>query len=141
MATGKFAQMPLAALIGLGTLAGFVRADDGKTPGATLPPPRAVVGDQEGIVVTPQLEGQSAGAEAQQHPFGQGIKDYFQKHGWCCYSSHNSFTCGTLKSECIFIFGSCRDFFGEPCLKGPPASGDLAVYGNGTSRRCRNCAP
>lgn len=28
--------------------------------------------------------------------------------------------CSSLKSECIFFFGSCRQFFGEPCLKGPP---------------------
>lgn len=37
-----------------------------------------------------------------------------------CWASHNCPTCGSLKSECIFLFGSCRQFFGEPCLKGPP---------------------
>src|SRR5947209_13372277 len=37
-----------------------------------------------------------------------------------CWASHNGYSCGSAKSECIFVFGSCRQFFGEPCLKGPP---------------------
>ena len=39
-----------------------------------------------------------------------------------CWSSFNGYTCGSLRAECDFIFGSCRTFFGEPCLKGPPPS-------------------
>jgi hypothetical protein len=37
-----------------------------------------------------------------------------------CYSHYNDFTCGSLRSDCRFIFGSCRQFFGERCIKGPP---------------------
>ncbi|HVS37042.1 MAG TPA: hypothetical protein VMS17_15890 [Gemmataceae bacterium] len=37
-----------------------------------------------------------------------------------CWASHNGYSCGSLQSEGTFIFGSCRQFFGDPCLKGPP---------------------
>ena len=37
-----------------------------------------------------------------------------------CWASHNGYSCGSARSEAVFIFGSCRQFFGEPCLKGPP---------------------
>lgn len=37
-----------------------------------------------------------------------------------CWSTHNGYSCGSLRSEGVFILGSCRDFFGEPCIKGPP---------------------
>jgi hypothetical protein len=37
-----------------------------------------------------------------------------------CWATHNGYSCGSLRSECVFLFGSCRDFFGEPCCKTPP---------------------
>ncbi|HXG08884.1 MAG TPA: hypothetical protein VNK04_03775, partial [Gemmataceae bacterium] len=37
-----------------------------------------------------------------------------------CWAHHNLPRCGNLKAECTFIFGSCRAFYGEPCLKGRP---------------------
>ncbi len=37
-----------------------------------------------------------------------------------CWASHNGYSCGSFQSESVFIFGSCRAFFGEPCLNGPP---------------------
>src|SRR5262245_13219272 len=39
-----------------------------------------------------------------------------------CWSSFNGYGCGSLRSEMAFIFGSCRTFYLEPCLKGPPPS-------------------
>jgi hypothetical protein len=50
---------------------------------------------------------------------------------WCadktrscgCWADYNSdYNCGSLHSECIFIFGSCRQFWREPCFKSPPPS-------------------
>jgi hypothetical protein len=41
-------------------------------------------------------------------------------HSWCCWSHHNRLGCGSANSDLTFIFGSCRTFFGEPCLPGPP---------------------
>jgi hypothetical protein len=37
-----------------------------------------------------------------------------------CWASHNGYSCGSFQSESVFIFGSCRAFFGEPCPNGPP---------------------
>jgi len=138
MRTGKFVQAVSIALASVCGMAAASRADDGQT---TLPPP--MVWSPPAGPARPYVEehvtGSAAISQARPHPIWQGIKDCLQKHGWCCYSSSNTFTCGTCKSECRFIFGSCREFFGEPCLKGPPGPGDLAVtgYGNG----CRHCAP
>lgn len=39
-----------------------------------------------------------------------------------CWASFNGYSCSSLRSELAFLFGSCRTFFGEPCLKGPPPS-------------------
>lgn len=39
-----------------------------------------------------------------------------------CWASFNGYTCSSLPATWTFIFGSCRDFYGEPCLKGPPPS-------------------
>ncbi len=37
-----------------------------------------------------------------------------------CWASHNGYSCGSFRSEATFLFGSCRQFYGDPCLKGPP---------------------
>jgi len=40
--------------------------------------------------------------------------------GYCCDSDLNWYGCGGLKAQVDFYFGSCRTFFGEPCLPNPP---------------------
>jgi hypothetical protein len=45
-----------------------------------------------------------------------------QKHPVCCYANINTVGCSNLKAECDFVFGSCRRFYGDPCLKPPPKS-------------------
>lgn len=37
-----------------------------------------------------------------------------------CWASHNGYSCSSCRAEKVFIFGSCREFYGEPCLDGPP---------------------
>lgn len=37
-----------------------------------------------------------------------------------CWTHHNTPACGSLRSELTFAFGSCRAFYGEPCVKTPP---------------------
>jgi len=39
-----------------------------------------------------------------------------------CYSHFNDYSCGGIYSEAAFHFGSCRTFFSERCIKGPPPS-------------------
>jgi hypothetical protein len=47
-------------------------------------------------------------------------KRCMNKHGLCCWASWIYPRCSSLHSECAFIFGSCRTFYGEKCLQGPP---------------------
>ena len=39
--------------------------------------------------------------------------------GLGCFTTHNVPGCGSLHSELTFMFGSCRQFFGEPCFARP----------------------
>src|SRR5262249_18609956 len=38
------------------------------------------------------------------------------------YGDFNDYACGSLRSDLVFLFGSCRWFYGERCIKGPPPS-------------------
>jgi hypothetical protein len=51
------------------------------------------------------------------HCFPCQQKDYYP----CCecWSHHDAFLVGTLRSEACYIFGSSRNFFAEPCYKRP----------------------
>jgi hypothetical protein len=37
-----------------------------------------------------------------------------------CYSHFNDYSCGSFHADFAFMFGGCRRFFGEQCLKNPP---------------------
>jgi hypothetical protein len=40
-----------------------------------------------------------------------------------CWADYNTdYNCGSCRSEYLFIFGSCRQFWREPCLKEPPTN-------------------
>jgi hypothetical protein len=43
-------------------------------------------------------------------------------HGFLCYMPHEYPCCTSIRGDWIFFFGSCRQFFGEPCAAGatPP---------------------
>ena len=53
---------------------------------------------------------------------GNPILDCLNRHGLGCMATHESHGCGSCYSQVLFIFGSCRQFFGERCIKGPPPS-------------------
>jgi hypothetical protein len=62
---------------------------------------------------------------------------------WGCFAHHTMDGCGSPHSECTFIFGSCRAFFGQPCLKTPPPLPAPAGYEGSvfaTSSTCKSCA-
>jgi hypothetical protein len=96
----------LAALLGCGAWAGLVRADG--------PYPRTHPGAQELPPGVPPLDNTPT-----HHPFIEWAK---HRRPAICWSSFNGFGCSSARSECAFFFGSCRTFFGEPCLAGPPPS-------------------
>jgi hypothetical protein len=55
------------------------------------------------------------------NPLHDWLDDRPRSH--CCWSDYNSdYNCSSLHSECVFIFGSCRQFWREPCFNGPPPS-------------------
>src|SRR5438094_3487498 len=67
-------------------------------------------------------------AKEKSHERRHSVSEWFQSrpvitwvhsHEFNCLSSINSLGCGSLKSECTFMFGSCRDFYGETCFKDP----------------------
>jgi hypothetical protein len=46
----------------------------------------------------------------------EAVKGYFNKYGRCCSSDMNNPGCMGPRAELQFVFGSCRYWFGEPCL-------------------------
>lgn len=45
--------------------------------------------------------------------------------GHCdCQATHNEYGCGSFKADCVFVFGSCRAFWGEQCRQPPPRAYD-----------------
>jgi hypothetical protein len=39
-----------------------------------------------------------------------------------CFATHNTVGCSSCWGDMMFIFGSCRTFFGEPCAPPPPGT-------------------
>jgi hypothetical protein len=146
-----------AVLLGLGMIAGISRADDARPmPSGPAAPPvmeqtAPVQGPafSSGDVILPEAApvGDDPGRP---HSFGERLKAHIHK---ClaanvplfCWAHHNGLGCGNIKSECNFIFGSCRTFYGEPCFRGPPPPpvppgypyGPGAPGGRGASGDCR----
>jgi hypothetical protein len=70
------------------------------------------------------------------------LKDRWETRTPCgCYSHFNDSSCSSCASTWHFMFGSCRTFYGEACLKGPPASPvpGFDPYALGLDRRNGRC--
>jgi hypothetical protein len=63
----------------------------------------------------PMSEGMQRASEVVARPF----VDCLNRKGLGCCSTLNDFGCGSLYSHCNFIFGSCRQFLNQPCLRPP----------------------
>ncbi len=116
----------LAAALGLGVTAGLVRAGDPvgvQAPVAASNLPDA--GAPEGVTE----EGVPCGEAGDGNPSNWSKLD---PRRWKaairarlplgCYGHHNHYSCSNLRAELVFLFGSCRQFYGEKCLKEPPVS-------------------
>lgn len=104
----RFHRVALVALLGWWVGAGFARAGGSdlypRTPPAAteLPPGHPPVDSS---------------------PSKTPIRDWIRyKRPLCCWASFNGYSCQSGASTAAFIFGSCRTFYGEPCLKGAPPS-------------------
>jgi hypothetical protein len=115
MKSWSFRRAMLALVIGLGIVAGLVRGQDvrpnvlanGPVPPSTSAP--AVV-----------MQDATANSYSHMQPSHPRIAEYLRRQGLNCFATLGSLGCGSCKSECQFIFGSCRTFFGEPCIPQPP---------------------
>jgi hypothetical protein len=137
----------LSRWIGCGLVAGLAclpgRVAWGQEPPAVpLPHPAPVVIDHEGPILEAEPEDLPAHPAAapqrrhwyrpfENHPVCNGIQNYMHAHGVACYADFNNPSCSSLCSELTFIFGSCRTFFGEPCLRRPDPDAEFGYGGYG----------
>jgi hypothetical protein len=135
-------QALLAGLLGLGVTAGL-RAQDPRMGPAPAPatPPKPVVTEVRPPVptrVTPEelLAPDCPAAAADAVPKRRPIRDWLASHG--CWADINTLGCGSLRQELRFIFGSCREFFGESCQPNPPNYPILPPV-KSSSGGCNNC--
>jgi hypothetical protein len=55
------------------------------------------------------------------HPISTPICNWWHNSACVnCWANFNGYGCGSLASEYAFVFGSCRTFYGDQCMKGPP---------------------
>src|SRR5262245_9896590 len=109
-------------------------------PGRAEEPPALTTSGAAGsVLVAPPVMQWEAGPDSYPEPPGYGsrVVDWMRRHNLACWTHHNNYGCGSLKSECTFVFGSCRAFFGEPCLPKPPPTYGLPGFpGTSSQSRC-----
>lgn len=52
-------------------------------------------------------------ANAEQHGFFAGLARPFKQTR--CAIKEDTLSCNSWHTQCLFVFGSCKDFFGDPC--------------------------
>src|SRR5262249_46464469 len=117
-----------AVLIGLGVASGLARAADSEKAPTVVVQPAPIHSFPEGSsMIQPEAPGEI--------PEGTGHVHFRRVHGWLyahkvgCWSPPGQPFCGSCRSEWLFLFGSCRQFFGEPCL--PEPRGGFGARGDG----------
>ena len=129
MTQREIIRATLAAVVGLGVTVSLAGAQQPMVQPVPQPAPKPAPSVEPWEVI-------ETGGGAAQHPVAVQIdevppfprkgpvRDWFHDcmHGIGvgCWSHHNYYGCSSWKSEFTFVFGSCRQFFGEPCLAGPP---------------------
>jgi hypothetical protein len=58
------------------------------------------------------------------------VRGFFQR--FRCAVKEDTISCNSWRSECRFVFGSCKDFFGDPCPD------RMMSYGDG-KKGCASC--
>jgi hypothetical protein len=124
-----YVRTALSVLVGVGLAASLARAQPPAPQPAPSPEPWAVIEFGAGSSAGPAPVVGAPGAprrsvvdwiHSRPRPVVDVVHDCMHNHGVGCWSHHNAYLCGSWQSECTFIFGSCREFFGEPCRAGPP---------------------
>ncbi len=151
MARRFLCKAALAAMLGLG-LGGLANAQSAYAPppSAYPPPPSGYASPAQPVLLPVANQQPCPGAE-EVVPDGDGsggrrghsllttienlphpVLDFVENHEKVgCWAHHNAFGCTSFPAEMDFIFGSCRSFFGQTCLKQPPPD-ELAPMRDGT---------
>jgi hypothetical protein len=122
----------LAAALGLGVTAGLARADK-PAPGPVVSQPPTAQTQTDRVVPIPDATMTESTPVDEypvqvKHPTLERLKSgkvcqAIASHlPLTCYGHHNDYACGSIHADLVFLFGSCRQFYGERCLKNPPAS-------------------
>ena len=121
------AWMALALVLGLGLLArpALAQYPPATAPGEpppfhqAPPPPSPYAGP---AVVDPEWFAGGAGPGAGPGPGcgGRSCGNLLRRFGIHCWSDPTLPICTNGRSQLVFIFGSCKAFFGEPCLAQKP---------------------
>lgn len=112
----RFAALGL--LVGLGFAAQESRADQPPAAGPNYYNSGAVVNSSSAAYCPSCAGGQAAPAAKPKKGAFEKMKGFF--NGPSCGCLPNSdISCSNWHQEYQFIFGSCRNFFGNPCFKTP----------------------
>lgn len=103
-------RLGLSFIVTLGISTTWVRAQ------APLVPPSAPIDTTPNVPLISLLARPQMPPPPAAHPL-------LNQHGYACDSSLNWYGCGGLRSQWDFVFGSCRTFFGEPCVPRVPHPG------------------
>jgi hypothetical protein len=109
-------RIGLSFIVALGCWIGKIQAQE--------PPPNPA----PAVVASNGSYGPAAGAAE-----GGRLNAWLHRQGYCCGSHLDWYGCGGIRSQCLFVWGSCRTFFGEPCL---PKSLDQQGHGGINGGSC-----
>lgn len=119
----RLARMFLAAVLGLGVTTGLLRAGEPPHPSPyMMPAPYVVAPATQGSLPPEVMLAPEAAPVLDSLAKRRPVRDWLHNHTIGCWAHHNKYGCGSVRSDLNFIFGSCRSFFGEPCLSGRPPS-------------------
>jgi hypothetical protein len=114
-------RAPLAALLAVVTVIGTLRAQEGGQEPGAAPPTRP---DGKWFNYGP-VEVQEGMQPARRTP----VCSFLRALNVGCYSTMHSAGCGNLHTECLYIFGSCHNWYGEPCKAAPQHGIGTGAYG------------
>jgi len=146
MRMSRYLQEVLLIVAATAAFSSALRADEPLPPASPLPPdpadasldmfaplPGGIVPPSSGYFVPPHEPKMVPDPDRPVPPprTRRPVRDLVDKTRVNCWATHNALGCGSLQATCVFIFGSCRQFFDEECVKAPPHSVPAAEYRRG----------
>jgi hypothetical protein len=134
----------LASVLGMATAVSSASAGEkGKKPDAVKPEPVVVAEPLTEAVEDPVYEKRRFGSLKPREIKEKAKAKWESRTPIGCYGHFNDYSCNSFHSTVQFLFGSCRSFYGEACLKGPPPSPvpGFDPYALGVDRRGNGRCP